>query len=325
MILESGVRVELKLKPGDCKITENEETDEIDDPITTTLSSSFETTTIPSSIDENRRNSISYEEVDSNNLPWKPIIPSTPSYPQQKNQSQTQEKTILEPVVIIKPKREIDKTENRTRLTDKRSFEVASPASHPHPLPVEMKVKKTVKNRTDENSTENKSIMVQLFPIRIASMFEKAERYARQTILPYLTEQFPTFFKTPSAIFDADLMNDTNIIEDSRYVVDTLETVKPEKRAFKTTQTRARRKMDKLDDYIHQYKNLSGIRTIFDDDDANESNKSQIKANVTTLKTATTAKNETDIRKVDLPTFKPPAITTRIPKYIPLERRRRIK
>lgn len=299
MILGSGQKIELKLKSGDCKpsTAEEEITEEATTQTTTTETSSDTTTQLIT--EENRRNSVSFEELQDS---WMPILPSA-SF--KNATAKSEEKTVLEPVVLVKPKRE---TENRTRSSDKRSFEVVAP--------VEVKVKKKVKTRTEENQTENKSIMVQLFPIRIASMFEKAERYARQTILPYLTEQFPTFFK-PTLNFDAD--NDTNVIEDSRFFVDTLETVKPEKRAFKSTSARARRKIDKLDDYIHTYKNLSGVRGVFHD---------KVQKNVTsTIKVeqkSITNKNETDdITRVDLPTFKPPSavITTRIPKYIPLERR----
>jgi hypothetical protein len=44
--------------------------------------------------------------------------------------------------------------------------------------------------------TEDKSdtVTVQLFPYRLADIFEKAERYARQTIIPLLSEQFPKIF-----------------------------------------------------------------------------------------------------------------------------------
>lgn len=269
----------------------------------------------------------SKESDEINSLPWMPIIPphfetteasttSTTKSPEifepivASRQSKDKPKTVelVEPLVILKPKRESTATlfdiepnkipqmraENRTfkRANDKRSFEIVlndQNVTKSSKLSNSSKISK-------ENTTDTKSIMVQLFPYRIASMFEKAERYARQTILPYLTEQFPTFFKTTADYYD-ESENDTNIIEDSRSIVDTYEVVKPQKRAFRSTT------MTKVEDYLKSYKNLSGIRDVFQE--KNEKNKSA-----------------EDLTKIDLPTYKPTKkVKTIRPKiYIPLVR-----
>ncbi|XP_053688797.1 uncharacterized protein LOC128738017 [Sabethes cyaneus] len=85
---------------------------------------------------------------------------------------------ISEPV-LKRGQQEPRKLQNKTkdRSSDKRSIE--TPSS---------------KDTTDLPS-ESKLITVQLFPYRFANVFEKAERYARLTLLPLLTEQFTQFFK----------------------------------------------------------------------------------------------------------------------------------
>lgn len=362
MVLESQVPVHLILTPGDCKAVDDSEEsqedeketmseDTVSDETTTQANpvSTEEITTVTMTAavtdkiqrsDTNDLNTYfsSKESDEMNALPWMPIIPphfettqaptktSTTTFKsteifepivgnKKSNDNKTRKVELMEPLVILKPKREsaapflsiepnkiqgTGSAENRThkRANDKRSFEI---------LPVNQNVTKSMKispssKPSKENATDPKSIMVQLFPYRIASMFEKAERYARQTILPYLTEQFPTFFKSPSDFYD-ESENDTNIIEDSRSIVDTYEVAKPEKRAFRST---AMRKVDKIEDYLKSYKNLSGIREIFDKEEKSKSIKS----------------NTEDLRKVDLPTYKP----TKQPKtirpkiYIPLVR-----
>lgn len=249
---------------------------------------------------------VSKEEVDAQPDLWKPIIPN---YLLQSNSSQsdqmTDEKTaMVQPVIMVKPKRETitnaADTEKIIRQSNKRSFEIPALSNSPSSLIITGEVTNSTSNENlQENATtEHKPVMVQLFPYRIASMFEKAERYARQTILPYLTEQFPTFFKTNIELYDD---NDTNIIEDSKFLVDTFDTVKPEKRAFRES-IHSSRRTPKGKDYIRQYRNLSGVQNVFADNDS----------------------TQPDVSKIDLPTYRPTkpttTITTRKPKYIPLER-----
>lgn len=354
MVLESQVPVNLILTPGDCKA--EDDSDEVESPEeeqevinedivseeistqATNMVSTEEIATVTMIVtdkiqrsDTNDLNTYfsSKESDEINALPWMPIIPphyettqtpisSTyksadifePIISNKKGINKTKKIEVVEPLVILKPKREsmtssyniepnkIQETaENRTykRANDKRSFEILPSNQNLTKLTKTSKFSKSSK----ENATDSKSIMVQLFPYRIASMFEKAERYARQTILPYLTEQFPTFFKTTADIYD-ESENDTNIIEDSRIVVDTYEVARPEKRAFRST---SMIKVDKVEDYLKSYKNLSGIKEIFEE------------------KNDTHSKTE-DLRKIDLPTYKPTKqVKTVRPKiYIPLVR-----
>lgn len=352
MVLESQVPIKLVLTPGDCKaIDDSDEVDSVEDEKevkdeesdeTTTQISMEEISTVTITVtdkiqrsDTNDLNTYfsSKESDEMNALPWKPIIPQNfettqaPASQQEKiseifepivgnkqNGDKTRKVELVEPLVILKPKRESTVilfdiepnkiseigAENRTfkRANDKRSFEI---------LPNNQNFTKSIKisnssKVSKENVTDSKSIMVQLFPYRIASMFEKAERYARQTILPYLTEQFPTFFKTSADIYD-ESENDTNIIEDSRSVVGTYDVEKPQKRAFRSTSVR---NIDKVENYLKSYKNLSGIREIFHEkiDKIDRNNSSE------------------DLRKIDLPTYKPTKkVKTIRPKiYIPLVR-----
>lgn len=318
LILQSGKRIELKLKPGDCKAAAEESEEEISDefkhifeddddstssttstttdsalPVTdkTEFSVDSTTTTFTTSTEVNVKTEIS-AITDS----WKPIIP-------QRSEHKTEKPRIVEPLVVVKPKREaaLTTTTNQpeiqtVRQNNKRSFEI--PALSNSVTSVAM-IQEINDNKNTTNTTEHKPVMVQLFPYRIASMFEKAERYARQTILPYLTEQFPNFFKKTIDLYDD---NDTNIIEDSKFIVDTFDTVKPEKRAFREPIHSSRRTLPKGKDYIRQYRNLSGVQHVF--------------------ATAQDDSTESDVSKIDLPTYRPskPPITTRKPKYIPLNR-----
>lgn len=134
--------------------------------------------------------------------PWQPIVIDLPrsyrntdvnsSYPVYITPSTTIPTTttleaISEPI-LKRGQHEARKLKNKSndRSSDKRSIETPpskdSAAPPPIPLP----------------TTESKMITVQLFPYRFANVFEKAEKYARLTLLPLLTEQFPQFFKTKS-------------------------------------------------------------------------------------------------------------------------------
>lgn len=308
MILQSGKRIELKLQPGDCKVPVDSEGNGFDENYESTVlstpkltretkvepkveskvESKLETSTaifttsteISVRTEINGVSALLKEEASTISDSWTPIIPN----------QVTEKQTMVESAAVLKPKREtlkdVDDDGNLIRQSNKRSFEI----------PALAKTTSTVQE-DKQNVTDEKPVMVQLFPYRIASMFEKAERYARQTILPYLTEQFPTFFKKTIDLYDD---NDTNIIEDSRFIVDTFDTVKPEKRAFRAQPANSSRRSPKGKDYIGQYRNLSGVQSVFAADKTNQS----------------------DVSKIDLPTYRPTKTTmsTRKPKYIPLER-----
>ncbi|XP_065076755.1 uncharacterized protein LOC135700239 [Ochlerotatus camptorhynchus] len=134
--------------------------------------------------------------------PWQPIVIDLPrsyrntdtnsSYPVYITPSTTIPTTttleaISEPI-LKRGQHEARKLKNKSndRSSDKRSIETppSKESSAPPPLPI--------------STVESKMITVQLFPYRFANVFEKAERYARLTLLPLLTEQFPQFFKTKS-------------------------------------------------------------------------------------------------------------------------------
>ncbi|XP_055614938.1 uncharacterized protein LOC129761246 [Toxorhynchites rutilus septentrionalis] len=127
--------------------------------------------------------------------PWQPIVIDLPrsyrntdsnnSYPIYVTPTATlpttsTERSISEPVLKRaqhEPRKLLNKTNDRS--SDKRSIETQS-----------------IKDPTTTPLPESKLITVQLFPYRFANVFEKAERYARLTLLPLLTEQFPQFFKS---------------------------------------------------------------------------------------------------------------------------------
>ncbi|XP_021704096.1 uncharacterized protein LOC5564068 [Aedes aegypti] len=221
MHLDSNSPLHMTLLPGECEDEDDyihQQTDEdhsTDSPEESDEGDDYDDSSKGQSNERNDVNPHAYAshgfrgkgphiDYDKNidNQPWQPIVIDLPrsyrntdtnsSYPvyitpSTTNPPTTTREEISEPIlkrVQHEPRKLQNKSNDRTN--DKRSIETPpskdSTATAPPPPP--------------PPTTDNKLITVQLFPYRFANVFEKAERYARLTLLPLLTEQFPQFFRT---------------------------------------------------------------------------------------------------------------------------------
>ncbi|KAL9694813.1 hypothetical protein quinque_014098 [Culex quinquefasciatus] len=208
MHLDSNKPVHMTLVPGECEEDEDyshgptDENQSTDSPEDSDEGDDYDNNT-----SKGQRTSDHDKNLD--NQPWQPIVIDLPrsyrntdpngSYPVYLTPSTTTVSTpttlrvISEPVLKRgqhEPRRLLNKTNDRS--SDKRSIETTSSGKN--------NITGAIVPPPPPPPTENKMITVQLFPYRFANVFEKAERYARLTLLPLLTEQFPQFFKSKSDV-----------------------------------------------------------------------------------------------------------------------------
>lgn len=238
MHLDSNSPFHMTLLPGECEDEDDyvhQQTDEAhstDSPEESDEGDDYDDTSKGQSNERNDVNPHAYSshgfrgkgphiDFDKNvdTQPWQPIVIDLPrsyrntdtnsSYPVYITPSTTiptttTQEAISEPIlkrVQHEPRKLLNKSNDRTN--DKRSIETPpskDPAATPPPPP-------------PPPTTESKLITVQLFPYRFANVFEKAERYARLTLLPLLTEQFPQFFKTTKPHDDDTLLENVEFNE----------------------------------------------------------------------------------------------------------------
>lgn len=220
MNLESNRPIHLNLIPGNCDMNDTPDNDIEEDTINETKNKTNPIN--PNSVIIRKKNTtevvdmgkhfkvrkstdkeyVHYEQSRMVHFPWQPIIKekdendeseifiTTTSATLDVAETTTEFKEIVEP--ILKP-------ENRTfkRASEKRSFDElpSSTVSLLETAPTTTATTTTTMT-TSTSTNSNKLVTVQLFPYRFADVFEKAERYARLTILPLLTEQFPTIFRS---------------------------------------------------------------------------------------------------------------------------------
>ncbi|XP_058840953.1 uncharacterized protein LOC131696429 [Topomyia yanbarensis] len=248
--------------------------------------------------------------------PWQPIVIDLPrsyrnigansSYPiyvtpittlPTTSPSTTVQNIISEPVLKRgqhKPRKLQNKTNDRSN--DKRSIEA----------PITTKI-------TTVAPPENKMITVQLFPYRFANVFEKAERYARLTLLPLLTEQFPQFFKSKTD--DGELIEFDNIEFNQTEPVPTI---------YKTNKTERSMTINRRSGYesATASESFDEQRSLKEDDIIDALPPSTRKAFIsedllfrmhrieetsgTATPTETIQDGQDDPIRIDLPTFRPP-------------------
>lgn len=205
--LVSGEPVRMTLLPGDCK--ENE----IDLHEITTKNAKVETTTewiqkvfnksdvvelgkhIPITLEAEKTTSAPTTTGTNStasplyNEAWKPIRPNSLMRDYEKNETAVDDSSEL---FLNQGERMPKKTK-----TEKRSFGDAS-----DDLNNVANYREDSISLTDifeeEEEDDNKIVTVQLFPYRLGSVFEKAERYARLTLFPLMSEQFSNIFKFDS-------------------------------------------------------------------------------------------------------------------------------
>ncbi|TMW42475.1 hypothetical protein DOY81_012446 [Sarcophaga bullata] len=230
--LSSGAPVRFKLKPGNCELDNQDEYGAFTSkPSTTTEvpdSLGQESINLPEAdaietikkrknflnlgtsfkLEENQ----SYPLDDSGDLPWQPILEgnaldkelgetsrSFSSQPEEifepilndkrlnVNRARNLHEEIVEPVLKattprVKKGKEIILSEEETLVPEKTQ------------RPEFIKITTITKTEKPKSNSEEQTITVQLFPFRLGELLQRAERYARETILPLISVQAPRFF-----------------------------------------------------------------------------------------------------------------------------------
>lgn len=239
--LSSGAPVRFKLKPGNCELDNQDEYGAFTSKPSTTTdipdSVGQESINLPEAdaietikkrknflnlgtsfkLEENQ----SYPLDDSGDLPWQPILEgnsldkelgeSSRSFSSQPeeiyepilndkrlnvNRARNLHEEIVEPVLKattprVKKGKEIVLTEEESFVPEKTQ------------RPEFIKITTITKTEKPKSNSEEQTITVQLFPFRLGELLQRAERYARETILPLISVQAPRFFGfnfTPSEI-----------------------------------------------------------------------------------------------------------------------------
>jgi hypothetical protein len=89
---------------------------------------------------------------------------------------------------------------------------------------------KVVSEKMDDMATSTemeKMITVQLFPIRLADIFEKAEKYAKNTLFPFISESFLSFF-------NGKANNETS--DDAPIVLERISSISSDKNDYRTSE-----------------------------------------------------------------------------------------
>ena len=239
--LSSGAPVRFKLKPGNCELDNQDEygaftskpstTTEIPDSVgqesinlpeadaieTIKKRKNFLNLGTSFKLEENQ----SYPLDDSGDLPWQPILEGNSLDKELGETSRSfssQPEEIFEP--ILNDKR---LNVNRARNLHEEIVEPVLKATTPRVkkgkeivLPEEeslvpektqrpefIKITTITKTEKPKSNSEEQTITVQLFPFRLGELLQRAERYARETILPLISVQAPRFFGfnfTPSEV-----------------------------------------------------------------------------------------------------------------------------
>lgn len=237
MLLESGLPVHIKLQPGICYATDEnditynpfEEENATDKFDSVKTSSQYRYTTIApissggpigDDVDKLREKknvinlgtsfkipqnkSFTYTEKTVDNLPWQPVLDSANSLERNSIESSrsfpsssiNNNREIFEPILkdrqkLIETGRSIQASNNRAPIyTEDEIMEpvlrsTTSKTRKTKQFPMEM---------STNRPRDNPFFTVQLLPFRLGELFERAEKYARETLLPLISEQAPRFF-----------------------------------------------------------------------------------------------------------------------------------
>lgn len=208
MLLESGNPVSIKLQLGVCEIT-----DENDVTFTP-----FETDNQKNGSDDVDKlrekknvfnlgtnykitNNKTYVYSNKANLPWQPVLENGNSL--EKNSAESSRSLQYAPGEIYEP---ILKDRPQAKTHTGRSFNVEN--NDKKKVFAEEEIMEpilkatTARNRkmkqvpleASSTTRDNSYFNVQLLPFRLGEIFERAERYARETLLPLISEQAPRFF-----------------------------------------------------------------------------------------------------------------------------------
>lgn len=228
MLLESGTPVYIKLQPGVCQDSDKNDInfgayksgDQNNEQETTTSSYTDDNGSSGDDVDKLRekKNVINlgtnykitqnktyiYPEK-SSQLPWQPVLENGNSLDRNSMESSRSFNSdtpgeIFEPVLKDRQKQakpEIGRSFD-THINEKTNGFGEQEIMEPILKATTARSRKMKNLSIDRNmsakSRENSYFNVQLFPFRLGELFERAERYARETLLPLISEQAPRFF-----------------------------------------------------------------------------------------------------------------------------------
>lgn len=151
-----------------------------------------------------QNNTYSYSES-TDQLPWQPILDGNSLDKTDATESSRMFPVIVEPIVKSRTV-PVTETKNQSKETGR------SLSPNDDTLITEQSALKTDEKTTTEQSRlnkiknafipsnevtrsrENTFFTIQLLPFKLGDLFERAERYARETLLPLISEQAPRFF-----------------------------------------------------------------------------------------------------------------------------------
>lgn len=231
MLLESGNPVYMKLQPGDCDVTEDRDVtfNPFDGDNSDSKRGEEATTTMiyegedgnggdTDDVDKLRekknvinmgtnykitQNKTFVYSDKSNRLPWQPVLENGNSLERSSIESSRSFPSYM-PGEVFEP---ILKDRHKmTRVHTGRSFNINNDEKpnvfaeeeimEPILKATTARSRKTKQVQMDggSNSRDNSYFNVQLLPFRLGDLFERAEKYARETLLPLISEQAPRFF-----------------------------------------------------------------------------------------------------------------------------------
>lgn len=237
MLLESGTPVHIKLQPGVCEITD--ETDVTFTPFDAENNGKRENNNENTAIDDvdklrekknvfnlgtnykiNGNKTYAFPEK-SNNLPWQPVLENGNSLERNSAESSRSLHSfmpgeIFEPILKNRQRSSKVHTGRSFNIEEEKKSNVFAEEEIMEPI---LKAT-TTRNRKQKQvplegmhmQRDNSYFSVQLLPFRLGEIFERAERYARETLLPLISEQAPRFFG-----FGAD-RGDPNQIRQPKYI-----------------------------------------------------------------------------------------------------------
>ncbi|XP_055298643.1 uncharacterized protein LOC129566587 isoform X2 [Sitodiplosis mosellana] len=216
MLLESGNPITIKLQPDICQITD--ENDVTFTPFETGNPKNGDGATNADDVDKLREKKnvlnlgTNYKITDNNktytysnnkgNLPWQPTLENGNSLERNSAESSRSLQSyapgeIYEPILKDRPRAKAHTGRSFNIDGDNKKTSIFAEEEIMEPiLKATTARNRKMKQVPFESSTtrDNTYFNVQLLPFRLGEIFQRAEKYARETLLPLISEQAPRFF-----------------------------------------------------------------------------------------------------------------------------------
>lgn len=312
--LESGVPERLDLRPGNCHIPEEVyELDELpsmkQDRVDSGNSADY------SNFDDDAekelkisKNNFGLNEEEHENGSWQNLIEGNGldrGSTEASRSFHNEKGEIFEPV--LKNKKGKEKARNLEGFSNEEIVE-------PILKSTTQRVSRDSAQQMDRKARENTFSSVQLFPFRLGELLERAERYARMTLLPLISETAPRLFgfgtvlsdesgeseRKPKAVDFEDIPVSHSEIEEESAPKNIYESLRETSNKTKVIQSRS----------IQDLRYYSNINDLTSSDDQSSVDRSDIEIISDDRRPHFLAFSE-DMVKIDLPTYRPPARTVK--------------